>query len=189
MNAIIQTRELSRRFGRTEAFRSLSLDVPRGSIFALMGPNGAGKTTTIKMLLNMIRPTGGRATVLGTESTRLGPSEFTRIGYVSENQEMPDWMSVQDLIDFCRPMYPSWDQDLCRQLTRQFDLPLSQKIKSFSRGMRIKAALLVSLAYRPETGCPGRAVQRTRRPCEGRVHARPTGTQRSDRVDRVGLIS
>ncbi|MDE2717136.1 MAG: ABC transporter ATP-binding protein, partial [Chloroflexota bacterium] len=99
---------------------------------------------------NMIRPTGGRATVLGTESTRLGPSEFTRIGYVSENQELPDWMSVQDLIDFCRPMYPSWDQDLCRQLTQQFDLPLSQKIKSFSRGMRIKVALLVSLAYRPE---------------------------------------
>ena len=115
-----------------------------------MGPNGAGKTTTIKMLLNMVRPTGGRATVLGTESTRLGPSEFTRIGYVSENQELPDWMSVQDLIDFCRPMYPSWDQDLCRQLTQQFDLPLSQRIKSFSRGMRIKAALLVSLAYRPE---------------------------------------
>lgn len=150
MNAIIQTRELSRRFGRTDAVRSLSLDVPRGSIFALMGPNGAGKTTTIKMLLNMIRPTGGQATVLGTESTRLGPSEFTRIGYVSENQELPDWMSVQELIDFCRPMYPSWDQDLCRQLTQQFDLPLSQKIKSFSRGMRIKAALLVSLAYRPE---------------------------------------
>ena len=150
MNAIIQTSNLSRRFGRNLAVRNLSLDVPRGSIFALLGPNGAGKTTTVKMLLNMVRPTYGRATVLGTDSTRLGPSQFTRIGYVSENQELPDWMSVQDLIDFCRPMYPSWDQDLCRHLTHQFDLPLSQKIKSFSRGMRIKAALLVSLAYRPE---------------------------------------
>ena len=150
MNAIIRTRKLSRRFGRNVAVRDLTLDVPRGSIFALLGPNGAGKTTTIKVLLNMLRPTDGRATVLGTESTRLGPSEFTRIGYVSENQELPDWMSVEDLIDFCRPMYPSWDQDLCRYLTRQFDLPLSQKIKSFSRGMRVKAALLVSLAYRPE---------------------------------------
>ena len=150
MNPIIQTRELSRRFGRSLAVRNLSLDVPKGSIFALLGPNGAGKTTTIKMLLNMVRPTNGRAIVLGTESTRLGPSEFTRIGYVSENQELPDWMSVQDLIDFCRPMYPSWDLDLSRRLTRQFELPLSKKIKSFSRGMRIKAALLVSLAYRPE---------------------------------------
>ena len=150
MNAIIQTRKLSRRFGRELAVRDLSLDVPKGSIFALLGPNGAGKTTTIKMVLNMVRPTDGRATVFGTDSTRLGPSQFSRIGYVSENQELPDWMSVRDLIDFCRPMYPSWDPDLCRDLTRQFDLPLSQKIKSFSRGMRIKAALLVSLAYRPE---------------------------------------
>ncbi|MDE0125529.1 MAG: ABC transporter ATP-binding protein [Bryobacterales bacterium] len=150
MNSIIQTRGLSRRFGRTLAVDSLSLEVPKGSIFALLGPNGAGKTTTIKMLLNMIRPTGGRAMVLGTESTRLGPEEFSRIGYVSENQELPDWMSVQELLDFCRPMYPSWDQDLCRHLIRQFDLPLSQTIKSFSRGMKIKAALLSSLAYRPE---------------------------------------
>ena len=150
MNAIIRTRELSRRFGRNLAVKSLSLDVPKGSIFALLGPNGAGKTTTIKMLLNMIRPTHGRATVLGAESTRLGPDELSRIGYVSENQQLPDWMSVQELIDFCQPMYPSWDRDLCRRLIRQFDLPLTQKIQSFSRGTRIKAALLVSLAYRPE---------------------------------------
>ncbi len=150
MNPVIQTRQLSRRFGPTLAVNSLSLDVPKGSIFALLGPNGAGKTTTIKMLLNMIRPTEGRAVVLGIESTQLGPGEFARIGYVSENQELPDWMTVQELLDFCQPMYPSWDQDLCRHLVRQFDLPLSHTIKSFSRGMRIKVALLSSLAYRPE---------------------------------------
>ncbi len=150
MNSIIQARELSRRFGRTLAVDSLSLDVPTGSIFALLGPNGAGKTTTIKMLLNMVRPTSGRAAVMGTDSTRIGPAEFSRIGYVSENQDLPEWMSVQDLLDFCRPMYPTWDQDLCRQLVHQFDLPLSRTIKSLSRGMRIKAVLLSSLAYRPE---------------------------------------
>ena len=150
MKSIIQARELSRRFGRTLAVNGLSLDVPKGSIFALLGPNGAGKTTTIKMLLNMVRPTSGRATVMGTDSTRIGPAEFSRIGYVSENQELPEWMSVRELLDFCRPMYPTWDQDLCRQLVHQFDLPLSKPIKSLSRGMRIKAALLSSLAYRPE---------------------------------------
>ena len=150
MSAIIQTQQLSRRFGKTLAVRRLSLDVPEGSIFALMGANGAGKTTTIKMLMNMIRPSSGLATVMGTQSLRLGPREFTRIGYVSENQELPDWMTVQQLIDFCRPLYPAWDRDLCRHLVRQFDLPLTLKIKRFSRGMRVKAALLVSLAYRPE---------------------------------------
>ena len=150
MSAIIRTQQLSRRFGKTLAVRSLSLDVPEGSIFALMGANGAGKTTTIKMLMNMIRPSSGLATVMGTQSVRLGPREFSRIGYVSENQELPDWMTVQQLIDFCRPLYPAWDQDLCRHLIRQFDLPLTQKIRGFSRGTRVKAALLVSLAYRPE---------------------------------------
>ena len=150
MNAIIETRELSRRFGKHLAVKDLSMEVPTGSICALLGPNGAGKTTTVKMLMNMIRPSGGRSTVLGTDSTRLGPKEFSRIGYVSENQELPGWMRVQDLIDYCQPMYPSWDKDFCQQLIHQFDLPLDQKIKSLSRGIRTKVSLLVSLAFRPE---------------------------------------
>ena len=150
MNAIIETHQLTRRFGKTLAVRNLSLQVPEGSVFAFLGPNGAGKTTVIKMLMNMIRPTSGKAMVLGTDSFRLGPAELARIGYVSENQEMLEWMTVQQLIDYCRPMYSTWDQDLCRQLIRQFDLPLNQKIKTFSRGMKVKASLLSSLSYRPE---------------------------------------
>ena len=150
MNAIIETHELTRRFGKTTAVRNLSLQVPEGSVFAFLGPNGAGKTTVIKMLMNMIRPTSGSARMLGTDSLRLGPAQLARIGYVSENQQMLEWMTVQQLIDFCRPMYPTWDPDLCRQLRRQFELPLNQKIKTFSRGMKVKASLLSSLSYRPE---------------------------------------
>ena len=119
MNAIIATRELSRRFGKHVAVKNLSMEVPRGSICALLGPNGAGKTTTIKMLMNMVRPSGGRAQLFsGMDSARLGPGEYARIGYVSENQELPEWMKVQDLIDYCQPMYPTWDKDLCGQLIR-----------------------------------------------------------------------
>ena len=150
MNAIIETHELTRRFGKNMAVRNLSLQVPEGSVFAFLGPNGAGKTTVIKMLMNMIRPTSGRSRVLGTDSLRLGPAQLARIGYVSENQEMLEWMTVQQLIDYCRPMYPTWDADLCRQLIRQFELPLTQKIKTFSRGMKVKASLVSSLSYRPE---------------------------------------
>ena len=150
MNAIIETHQLTRRFGKTMAVRNLSLQVPEGSVFAFLGPNGAGKTTVIKMLMNMIRPTSGTARVLGTDSLRLGPAQLARIGYVSENQEMLEWMTVQQLIDYCRPMYSTWDQDLCRQLIRQFDLPLNRKLKTFSRGMKVKASLLSSLSYRPE---------------------------------------
>ena len=150
MSAIIQTAGLTRRFGKKLAVSNLSLEVPRGSIFAFLGPNGAGKTTTIKMLMNIIQPSGGKATVLGSDSARLGPDELARIGYVSENQELPEWMTVEDLIDYCQPMYPSWDKDLSQQLLRQFTLPLDQKLKNLSRGMKVKASLLTSLSYRPE---------------------------------------
>ena len=150
MNTVIETRGLTRRFRKTVAVKDLSLEVPDGSIFALLGPNGAGKTTLIKMVMNMVRPSSGKATILGTDSLRLGPPQLERIGYVSENQELPEWMTVQQLIDYCRPFYPAWDDDLCRRLIHQFNLPLARKLKTFSRGMKVKAALLSSLSYRPE---------------------------------------
>ena len=150
MNTVIETQGLTRRFRKTVAVKDLSLEVPAGSIFALLGPNGAGKTTLIKMVMNMVRPSGGEARILGTDSLRLGPPQLQRIGYVSENQELPEWMTVQQLIDYCRPFYPAWDDDLCRRLTRQFNLPLARQLKTFSRGMKVKAALLSSLSYRPE---------------------------------------
>lgn len=150
MTAIIESSRLSRRFGKNWAVRDLSLTVPAGSVFALLGPNGAGKTTTIKMVMGLVRPSSGQALVLGKESIRLGPKEYARIGYVSENQKLPEWMTVQDLIDFCGPMYPSWDRALCSQLIRRFELPLGSKLKDCSRGTRIKTLLLTSLAYRPE---------------------------------------
>ncbi len=147
-NALVVDR-LSRRFGRTEAVSELSFGVPEGSIYAFIGPNGAGKTTTIHVLTNLLRPTSGTTTVLGTDSRRLGPGDFARIGYVSENQKLPTWMTFDQLLSFCRPFYPTWDEDLARKLTKRFDLPRNQKLKSFSRGMKMKAALVSSLAYRP----------------------------------------
>jgi ABC-2 type transport system ATP-binding protein len=150
MTAVIETVDLTRRFGRLDAVEGLNLQVPAGSLFAFVGPNGAGKTTTIKVLLNLLRPTSGKAIVLGTDSRNIGPRELARIGYVSENQDLPDWMTVEQLIAYVRPFYPTWDEKLCRKLQRDLDLTSRLPVRSFSRGMRMKAALLVSLAYRPE---------------------------------------
>jgi ABC-2 type transport system ATP-binding protein len=88
--------ELSKHYGGITVLDDINLEIPRGSIFGLLGPNGAGKTTTIKIALNLLRPTTGRAEVLGFDSRRLGPEEFTRIGYVSENQQMPGSMTVEE---------------------------------------------------------------------------------------------
>jgi ABC-2 type transport system ATP-binding protein len=140
---------MTHRYGKVAAVRDLQLSVPEGSIFSFLGPNGAGKTTTIKLILNLLQPTEGRATIFGVDSTQLGPAEFARIGYVSENQQLPDWMTVRQLVDFCRPMYPTWDTDFCSKMLRDFLLPAEEKIRNLSRGMRMKATLLTSLAYRP----------------------------------------
>ena len=147
---IIETHNLTRRFGQTEAVHALELAVPAGSVFALLGPNGAGKTTTIKLLMNLLRPTAGSASVLGVDARRLGEREFAQIGYVSENQQLPLWMTVRQLLDYCRPLYPTWDTALERSLLAQFALPEDRKLKHLSRGMLMKAALLSSLAYRPK---------------------------------------
>lgn len=141
--------KLSKSFRRAAVLDNLDLDVPQGSVFGLIGPNGAGKTTTIKILMNILKPTDGRAEILGVDSRRLGADDFARIGYVSENQEMPEWMTVDYFLRYLRPFYPSWDDSRAADLIRQFDLPLDRKLKELSRGMRMKASLVSSLAYHP----------------------------------------
>jgi ABC-2 type transport system ATP-binding protein len=141
--------DLSMRFGSVSVLDRLSLEVPDGSVFALVGPNGAGKTTTIKILMNILHPSQGRAEVLGVISRQLGPQEFARIGYVSENQELPDWMTVGSSLEFLKPFYNHWDDTRAAELIRQFDLPLGRQLRQLSRGMRMKASLASSLAYHP----------------------------------------
>ena len=147
---LIETQVLKRSFGMKDAVHSLDLTIPSGVVCALLGPNGAGKTTTIKMLMNLLQPTQGAAKVLGVDSRRLGTEEMARIGYVSENQELPEWMSVRRFLDYCRGFYPTWDNVLEHQLLAGLALPEDRKIKQLSRGMRMKVALLAALAYRPE---------------------------------------
>ena len=149
-DAVVLAANLTYRYGRHEAVRDVSFAIAPGSIFALVGPNGAGKTTTIRMLMNILPPSSGRALVLGTDSRRLGPGELTRIGYVSETQELPLWMTVAEFLEYCRPLYPTWDDAFCRALVEDFDLPLGVRIRRLSRGMRVKAALVSALAYRPQ---------------------------------------
>jgi ABC-2 type transport system ATP-binding protein len=146
---MIRTENLTKRYQRNEAIHGLTLDVPEGSVFALVGPNGAGKSTTIKTLMNIIQPTGGRADVLGVDSRNLGAEQLAQIGYVSENQVLPGWMRVRYFLDYCKQLYPTWNDGDLAELVRGYDLPMDRPLKALSRGMRVKAALAASLAYRP----------------------------------------
>lgn len=149
MSNAIETIGLGKSFGKNAAVCGLNLAVPEGAVFAFLGPNGAGKTTTIKMLMNIIRPSEGTASVLGVPSTQLGAKDFLQIGYISENQEIPEWMTVGRLIHYCKAFYPNWDDAFCDRLLKQYQLPLDRPLKSLSRGMKMKATLVSSLVYRP----------------------------------------
>jgi ABC-2 type transport system ATP-binding protein len=146
LSPAIQTNALAKGYRGTQALHPLTLTVPRGAVFALVGHNGAGKTTLIKLLMNMIHPTSGSATILDKDTTTLNGTDFTRIAYASENQELPDWMTVGQFLSYLKGFYPTWDD---AALVQQLDLPLNRKLKHLSRGMLMKAALASILAFKP----------------------------------------
>jgi ABC-2 type transport system ATP-binding protein len=150
LDTLVQTSHLRKRFGREEVLRGLTMTVPEGACYALLGANGAGKTTTLKLLMNLIEPTAGSATVLGVDTQRLSPEVFARIGYVSESQVLPQRLRVGQYLDYLRPFYPRWDRELETTLCRRLQLPLDRKIGALSHGMRIKTALACALPYRPQ---------------------------------------
>lgn len=149
MTPTISAQGLTKKYGKHQALAGVDFAVPEGAIYALVGANGAGKTTLIKLLMNIVRPSAGKAQVLGRDSRRFAGKDFTWVGYVSENQEMLDGMTVGAMLDYNRAFYPEWDRALEAQLVRQFALPLDRKIRHLSRGMKMKAAFASTLAYRP----------------------------------------
>ena len=147
---MIHANDIWKKFGRHDAVQGLSFSVPEGSAFALIGANGAGKTTTIKVLMNILEASRGRATVLGVDSRKISPKELSQIGYVSENQDLPARLTVEEYLDYLRPFYSRWDRALEASIRRQLRLPPDRKIGDLSHGMRIKMALACALPFRPK---------------------------------------
>jgi len=147
----ISCQNLTKQYRRgRDAVTGLTLNIEPGSVFALMGRNGAGKTTTIHLLLDLLRPTAGEARLFGVPSPRLRPQHRQRLGYVSENQQLPGWMRLGAFLEFLKPMYPAWDDALTGKLVKLFAVPLDQKLSQLSRGQRMKAAFLGALCYQPD---------------------------------------
>ena len=147
---MIQVNDLWKSYGRHDALRGLSFEVPQGSALALIGANGAGKTTTIKTVMNIIEPTRGRVSILGVDSRHITTREQAQIGYVSESQDLPGGLTVSQYLDYLRPFYPKWDKELEVSVCRQLNLPAKQKIHNLSHGMRMKMALACALPFRPK---------------------------------------
>ena len=149
METIIESEALTKSYRWKAAVHHLDIRLAAGRACAFLGRNGAGKTTTIKMLAGLIRPTSGRAFLFGRDSQSLGPEDWMKIGYVSENQELYDWMTGEQLIAFTAKLYPSWDREFENYLIEKLDLPLQRRISRCSRGEKVKLALLLAMAFRP----------------------------------------
>ena len=132
------------------ALDNVSITLPRGIVFGLVGANGAGKTTLIKHILGLLKAEVGTVRVFGLDPVANPAGVLGRIGYVSEEHDLPGWMSVWELMRYTRAFYPKWDPVYAEELRERFDLDPAAKIKNLSKGQRARAALLTALAHRPE---------------------------------------
>jgi ABC-2 type transport system ATP-binding protein len=146
----VQIRDLSRQFGSKLALDAVALEIPAGLVFGLVGENGAGKTTLLKHILGLLKPESGSVRVFGHDPVTNPVEVLRRIGFVSENRDLPAWMRVSELLRYMQPFYPAWDCQYAEQLRSQFELDPEARIKNLSRGQLAKAGLLVALAHRPE---------------------------------------
>ena len=147
---VIRVTDLTRRFGARTALASVSLSLSRGGVYGLIGANGAGKTTLIKHLLGLLRAESGSVRVFGLDPVADPVAVLSRIGYLSEENDLPGWMRVDELIRYSRAFYPAWDDAYAEDLRRAFALDPTAKVKNLSKGQRARAGLLIALAYRPE---------------------------------------
>src|SRR5690349_22609602 len=118
---VVEIRNLSRRFGSADALGGVTLSIPRGAVFGLVGVNGAGKTTLIKHVMGLLRAQSGSVSVFGLDPVSNPAAVLSRIGYLSEANDLPEWMRVDELINFTRTFYPNWDENYAQSLRQSFE--------------------------------------------------------------------
>ena len=147
---VIETRALSKRYGRKLALDNLDLRIPRGRIHAIVGANGAGKSTLFRILMGFMPPTAGEARILGKDSQRLTPGDRSRIGFVNEEHTLANWMRVSQVMAMQRHQYPRWNQQAFDGVIGHYHVLPEQKVGQLSRGERAGFNLALALAQTPE---------------------------------------
>jgi ABC-2 type transport system ATP-binding protein len=149
-DTVVLVSNLSRSFDRKTALDGVSFHAAAGQVYGLVGANGAGKTTLLKHLLGLLRAATGSVRVFGLDPVRDPVGVLGRVGYLSEERELPEWMRIDELMAYTRAFHPTWDVAYARELLDTFALDPSKKIKELSKGMRAQAGLVAAVAHRPE---------------------------------------
>ncbi len=148
--SVVEVNHLSRKFGKTEALVDVSLKLNEGVVYGLVGANGAGKTTLIKHLLGLLRCQQGSVRVFANDPIKNPQSVLSHIGYLSEDRDIPDWMTIAEFCDYVTAFHPSWDSNYANELLNTFELDRTKVIKNLSRGMRAQVALIGAVAHKPD---------------------------------------
>ena len=148
--SIVAMEKISKWFGGTKALDEVSLAIPSGRIIGLLGANGAGKSTLLRTIIGLYLPDEGRATTFGTVARDLGPRELARIGYVHQEGELFNWMTVGQLIRYVSAYYPNWNEDLERRYITDFEINIGTRVGSLSPGERQKVAILIAIGFKPQ---------------------------------------
>jgi ABC-2 type transport system ATP-binding protein len=146
----IETRDLVRRYGSTEAVNGLSLRVAAGRCYGFFGPNGAGKTTTIKCLLDLLRPTSGEVRIFGLDPARDEVAVKSLLAYVPDQVAFYPWMTVRETLAYVASFYERWNAGAESMLLAQFRLDDGRKTSALSKGQRTQLALITAICAEPD---------------------------------------
>lgn len=149
MNAIT-VHELSKSYGRKPVLDTISLEIPKGQVVALLGRNGVGKTTLLRLMNGLTPATNGKIEILGLNPANDAVELRQRLGYLGEECHIYPWMTGEDALYFMAPLYCTWDTAYFHELVKLLQVPLNQRLQDLSKGSRRKLHLALTLAHKPE---------------------------------------
>ena len=148
--SIIETKQLTKYYGKSRGIIGVDLAIEEGEIFGFIGPNGAGKSTTIRLLLSLIHPTSGSATIFGKDVTRFAKEIHQEIGYLPSEVFYYDGMKVKDLLNYSASFYKKDCSQRIKELAKRLDLDLNRKIDDLSYGNKKKVGIIQGLLHSPK---------------------------------------
>ena len=150
MPPVITLEKLTKSYGRSRGIIDVDLEVQRGEVFGFLGPNGAGKTTTIRTMLDLIRPTSGRAVVFGIESSADPVAIHRRVGYIPGEFTLYDRLTGRQTLEYFANLRGGVDAGYQASLIERFELEAGKRFKEYSKGNKQKVGVIAALQHKPE---------------------------------------